>query len=67
SQFALIALVEYLKSRNFQLIDCQMTTNHLLRFGAREISGREFQERLKKNIQNIIPYDDWKNESNKNK
>lgn len=67
SQFALIALVEYLKSRNFQLIDCQMTTNHLLRFGAREISGREFRKRLKKNIQNIIPYDDWKNESNNNK
>jgi leucyl/phenylalanyl-tRNA--protein transferase len=62
SQFALIALVEYLKSRNFQLIDCQMTTNHLLRFGAREISGREFRTHLKEYIKNIIPYDDWKNE-----
>lgn len=66
SQFALIALVEYLKSKNFQLIDCQMTTNHLLRFGAREISGQEFQAHLKKNIKKIIPYDNWKNES-KNK
>ena len=28
-----------------------MTTNHLLRFGAREISGREFQIHLKKYIQ----------------
>lgn len=64
SQFALIALVQYLKERNFQLIDCQMTTNHLLRFGAREISGGEFQAHLKKNIKNIIPYDNWKNRKN---
>ena len=63
SQFALIALVDYLKIKNFQLIDCQMTTNHLLRFGAREISGREFQKHLKENIKNIIPYDNWKNEN----
>lgn len=67
SQFALIALVEYVKSKNFQLIDCQMTTKHLLRFGAREISGREFQTHLKEHINNIIPYTNWKNESNKGK
>lgn len=65
SQFALIALVEYLISRNYQMIDCQMTTNHLLRFGAREISGREFRRQLKKNIKNIIPHDNWNNESKK--
>jgi len=63
SQFALIALVEYLKINNFRLIDCQMTTNHLLRFGAREISGQDFRRQLKQNIKNIIPYDNWKNES----
>jgi len=67
SQFALIALVEYAKSKNFQLIDCQMTTKHLLRFGAREISGREFQTHLKRYIKNIIPSTDWKNESDKEK
>ena len=65
SQFALIALVQYLKEKNFQLIDCQMTTNHLLRFGAREISGGEFQTHLKNNIKNIIPYDNWNNRKNK--
>jgi leucyl/phenylalanyl-tRNA--protein transferase len=67
SQFALIALMEYVKSKNFHLIDCQMTTNHLLRFGAREISGPEFQTHLKENIKNIIPYDNWKNGSKKSK
>ena len=37
------------------MIDCQMTTNHLLRFGAREISGREFRRRLKENIKIVLP------------
>ncbi len=67
SQFALIALVEYLKGRNCQMIDCQMTTNHLLRFGAREISGEEFRRHLKENIKNSIANDDWKHESKKNR
>ncbi len=62
SQFALIALVDFLKSKNYQLIDCQMTTKHLLRFGAKEISGQQFQTHLKNNIRKIIPYDNWKNE-----
>lgn len=66
SQFALIALVKYLQNKNFQLIDCQMTTDHLLRFGAREISGQEFRTYLKKYITNFKPYDNWKNESDKN-
>jgi leucyl/phenylalanyl-tRNA--protein transferase len=61
SQFALIELVEYLKSENYKLIDCQMTTNHLLRFGAREIDGKEFQHLLKENIREIVPHENWKN------
>ena len=60
SQFALIALVNYLKKEKFKLIDCQMTTNHLLRFGAREISGKEFQSLLKENIRKIVPHENWK-------
>lgn len=63
SQFALIALVNYLKRKNFKLIDCQMTTNHLLRFGAREISGKDFQNLLKENIRKIVPHENWKNGS----
>ena len=61
SQFALIALVNYLKREKFKLIDCQMTTNHLLRFGAREINGKEFQGLLKENIRKIVPHENWKN------
>lgn len=60
SQFAMIELVDFLRSKDFKLIDCQMTTDHLLRFGAREISGTEFQLHLKKNIRDITPHDNWK-------
>lgn len=59
SQFALIALVEFLKNENFQMIDCQMTTNHLLRFGAREIDGSAFQTLLQQHIGDITPQDNW--------
>lgn len=67
SQFALIGLVNFLKSKNFKLIDCQMTTNHLIRFGAREISGKEFRTHIKKYIKDITPHEYWKNERKKYK
>ncbi len=60
SQFALIDLLSFLKKENFQMVDCQMTTDHLLRFGAREISGREFQIHLKEYIQDTTPHENWK-------
>lgn len=50
SKFALIHLVDFLKSTGYRLIDCQMTTDHLLSLGAREISGKHFQHLLKKYI-----------------
>ena len=65
SQFALIALVEYLKSKDYKMIDCQMTTNHLLRFGAREIDGSDFHAMLKLYIGEITPQENWmSNEKN---
>lgn len=65
SQFALIALVKYLEEENFQMIDCQMTTNHLLRFGAREISGSEFHRLLTLHIDDMSPQEHWySNEKN---
>lgn len=59
SQFALIGLVEILRSKNYQLIDCQMTTNHLIRFGAREIEGREFLRQLQHLITDTQPQKPW--------
>jgi leucyl/phenylalanyl-tRNA--protein transferase len=50
SKAALVALVSHLQEQAVELIDCQMTTDHLLSFGAREISGTEFTDLLKKHI-----------------
>jgi leucyl/phenylalanyl-tRNA---protein transferase len=63
SKIALVALVEFLKKRNIQLIDCQMTTSHLVGFGAREIPGPEFQTLLKTYIQTLSPDGKWCNGS----
>ncbi|MBI2893311.1 MAG: leucyl/phenylalanyl-tRNA--protein transferase [Deltaproteobacteria bacterium] len=48
SKVAFVALVEKLRAWSFELIDCQMTTPHLLRFGAIEIPRHEFLERLRR-------------------
>ncbi len=46
SKVAFATLVQWLRGWRFDLVDCQVTTEHLLRFGAREIPRREFLERL---------------------
>jgi len=48
SKVALVYMVQYLREHSFHFLDCQQTTNHMLRFGAREISRDEFLHRLKK-------------------
>ncbi len=50
SKAALVALITHLQQQGVALIDCQMTTNHLLTFGAREIEGSEFRRLLQLNI-----------------
>ncbi len=46
SKVAFAALVEKLIEWDFTLIDCQITTAHLKNFGAREVSRKEFLEKL---------------------
>ena len=46
SKVALVRLVEFLRARNFPLIDCQMHTGLLESLGAREIPRREFLRAL---------------------
>lgn len=48
SKVAFASLVQRLKGQNVGMIDCQMKTAHLARFGAREISRDEFISRLTK-------------------
>jgi leucyl/phenylalanyl-tRNA--protein transferase len=46
SKVAFVHLVWFLASRSFSLIDCQLTTKHLLSFGAQEIQRKEFLRML---------------------
>ena len=50
SKIALAALVAYLESAGFGLIDCQMHTRHLETLGAREIPRRRFSRLLEELI-----------------
>ena len=50
SNIALVKLVEYLEKLSFDMIDCQVTTGHLIRFGAREIPRTLFLEQLEKSL-----------------
>ncbi|MFW5730612.1 MAG: leucyl/phenylalanyl-tRNA--protein transferase [Desulfonatronovibrionaceae bacterium] len=59
SKAALVHLVHRLDELGFSFMDCQQTTRHMLRFGARELSGREFYIRLKKALKVNIPAGKW--------
>jgi len=48
SKVAFVALVKQLIKWDFALIDCQVTTRHLISFGAREIPRSEFIRRVEK-------------------
>lgn len=50
SKVAFVKFVEHLKAMSFDLIDCQVATDHLIRFGAREIPRRVFLKQLKKAV-----------------
>ena len=50
SKVAFVALVEYLQGLHFDMIDCQVTTEHLLRFGATEISRRYYLRKLENTL-----------------
>jgi len=46
SKVALVRLVEHLRQRGFLLFDVQVQNPHLERFGAYEVSPREYRRRL---------------------
>jgi leucyl/phenylalanyl-tRNA---protein transferase len=46
SKVAFVHLVEVIRELGFEFVDCQTTTEHLKRFGAREIAREEFLVRL---------------------
>ena len=59
SKIALVTLSNHLIELGVELIDCQMTTPHLQRLGAKEISGKTFQQHLRQLIQITDPDGKW--------
>jgi len=50
SKAAFVTLVRQLEQWGFDFVDCQQTTDHLLRFGAREVPRYRFREMLDKAV-----------------
>ena len=59
SKVALVHLVSLLRRTGFELVDCQVTTGHLMSMGAREIARREFLARLARALRNPAPTSAW--------
>ncbi|HIJ83776.1 MAG TPA: leucyl/phenylalanyl-tRNA--protein transferase [Magnetococcales bacterium] len=59
SKVAFVTLVKQLEAWGFSIIDCQMTTQHLLRFGAREISREKFLQSLEQSLRNSVFQGRW--------
>jgi leucyl/phenylalanyl-tRNA--protein transferase len=60
SKVAFAASVEWLRGRGFELVDCQVDTEHLRRFGAREIPRAEFLARLRNALASPTVRGPWK-------
>jgi len=59
SKIALVALANHLKKQHFDLIDCQVTTGHLLSMGACEISRNSFLDIINKSVKRKDITDIW--------
>jgi leucyl/phenylalanyl-tRNA---protein transferase len=60
SKVALAALVEKLKSWSFHFLDAQMTTEHMMSLGAREVSRRIFLKQLHSALQHPTRRGKWR-------
>lgn len=59
SKFALIKLVEFLKSRNFLFLDAQVYTEHVATLGAKEIPRSEFMLLLNEGLNGVSSIGSW--------
>ena len=60
SKIALVHLLKKMQEWDFDLIDCQMKTEHLMQFGAREIPGTDFREILAISIKGTDHKGKWR-------
>ena len=56
SKVVLVALVERLRRRDFELLDVQWLTPHLATFGAAEIPRRLYLQKLKRALERDVPF-----------
>jgi leucyl/phenylalanyl-tRNA--protein transferase len=59
SKVSFVTLVQQLSKWGYSLIDCQVTTKHLMTFGAREIPRNEFMHRLGNALEYSLPSSKW--------
>jgi len=59
SKIALVALAEYKKKNRFDLIDCQVTTEHLIYMGAVEISRNNFLNMVNTSVKREMDKNIW--------
>jgi len=59
SKFALFALSRHLHDRAFELIDCQVASQHLLTLGAKMMPRREFSRMLHSACEPASQFVDW--------
>lgn len=60
SKAAFAVLVAQLRKWDFSLIDCQQTTHHLLRFGARELQRYQFLQMIREGMERPSREGRWK-------
>ncbi len=60
SKVGLVTLVRLLRKWSFTLIDCQVTTQHLVGLGAREIPRKQFMAELKLALQSPTQKGKWR-------
>ena len=59
SKIAFVHLVNHLSKHDYQLIDCQVYTQHLSRLGAKEISRANFETILQQNVNDPVTPECW--------
>ena len=62
SKIAFAHLVGKLRTRGFRLIDCQLETDHLARFGAREIPRERYMEELARCLEMKDVVGNWRDD-----
>lgn len=59
SKVAFVKLAAYLEKKAFDLIDCQITTDHLIHFGAVNIPRNDFLVQLESSLKNTSRIGKW--------